>query len=189
MALRSYKSIFGISLLAGFLAIFGLAGYIHWSSTPPLRIWPVANEVSISTQITLTAIESLKQRGFATVIDLRPDGEASDQPFSSAVEAEAKGQGLNFFYVPVPHGDKVPAEVVERLTQALAVSGRPVLLYCRSGRRATRAWSLAEAGRSDGLSLEEIKTSARRTGHAIDDLIPAIKEKIDRRNPLIGKLP
>lgn len=120
---------------------------------------------------------------------MRPDGEAPDQPPSGAVEAAAKALNIGFFYVPVPHGDKVPAEVAERLGQAIAAAGKPVLLYCRSGRRATRAWSLAEASLVTGLPLEDIERSAKRAGHSIDDLVPAIKVRIAQRNSIAGNLP
>lgn len=185
----SNRSLFGIAVLCGFATILALAGYDYWRRSSIPRITPLTGSISVSTQISLESMEMVQQRGFATIVDLRPDGEAPDQPPSGAVEAAAKAMKIGFFYVPVPHGDKVPAEVVDRLSQAIASAGKPILLYCRSGRRATRAWSLAEASLATGLPLEDIERSAKRAGHAIDDLVPAIKARIAQRNSIAGYSP
>ena len=44
---------------------------------------------------------TLKQRGFATVINNRPDGEAPDQPGSKAEELAAREAGLAYIHLPV----------------------------------------------------------------------------------------
>lgn len=187
MNLASNKNIFGISILAGFLFVVAVAGFDHWKRQPQVKINYLAEGIGVASQIKTSQIPFLKEEGYATVIDLRPDGEAPDQPPAKMVETAARANQMAFFYVPVPHGEAVPDEVVAALSQAIASSPKPILIYCRSGRRATRAWSLAEASRKDGLSSAAIHLAANEAGHSIDDLNSAIAERIARRNSPKGK--
>lgn len=146
----------------------------------PSSIHSLHRDIWLSEQLQLDVLPKLKARGVGTIIDLRPDGEAADQPPASAVESAAHAQQIQFAYIPVPHGD-IPDSAVSSLTKALASSPRPVLLYCRSGRRATRTWALAEASRPDGLGIEDIRKSVALVGQSVDDLDGAITKRIAQR--------
>lgn len=141
---------------------------------------PLVDGIWIAAQVSPSHMPDLAARGFRSLIDLRPDGEAADQPTSLEVGAAAHGSGLSFSYVPVEHGD-VPDVTVGSLAQALAGADRPVLLYCRSGRRAVRTWALAEAARAGGLDAITIASAARSAGQPIDDLGDAIGARIAAR--------
>ena len=65
----------------------------------------LAPGIDLAAQLPLSAVAELPVRGYTTVIDLRPDGEAADQAPSSEIAAAAKAAGLRFHYVPVPHGE------------------------------------------------------------------------------------
>ena len=182
MNLASNKNIFKISVLAGFLAVLAITGFYYWKRQTQVQTIPLAQGIGVASQIKTSQIPFLKEEGYATLIDLRPDGEAPDQPPAKIVESAARTNQMAFFYVPVPHGDKVPDEVVAALSKAMASSPKPILIYCRSGRRATRAWSLAEAAQKDGLGSAAIHAAAKKAGHSIDDLGAAITERIARRN-------
>jgi uncharacterized protein (TIGR01244 family) len=138
------------------------------------------NGVSISDQVQLPAVGSIARAGFRTVIDLRPDGEAADQPPSTAIGTKVRNAGLEFAYIPTPHGD-IPDAIVDDLTQALAAAHYPVLLYCRSGKRAARVWALAEASRPDGADAMDIAAAVRAAGQPVDDLMPRIEIRIAAR--------
>lgn len=187
MNLASNKSIFKISVLAGFLAVLAITGFYYWKRQTQVQTIQLAEGIDVASQIKTSQIPLLKEEGYATVIDLRPDGEAPDQPSATMVETAARANQMAFFYVPVPHGDKVPDEVVAALSKAMASSPKPILIYCRSGRRATRAWSLAEASRKDGLNNAAIHSAATGAGHSIDDLSAAITDRIARRNSPQGE--
>jgi uncharacterized protein (TIGR01244 family) len=140
----------------------------------------LAPGVAVRDQISLADVLRIKSAGFNTIIDLRPDGEAPDQPPSAAVEAAADAAGLRFAYIPTPQG-AIPDATVERLAEALAASHQPVLLYCRSGNRAARVWALAEASRADGADATNIALAVRAAGQKIDDLTPQIAARIAAR--------
>lgn len=185
---------FSISFLIGFVVVFAAAAYDNLSRPHPQRsdanrsglsglsITVLNDGISVAPQIDTNMVAHLKAAGYASIIDLRPDGEAPEQPPAQRMAATADLNWMKFFYVPVPHGDTVPDATVEQLSQALSASPRLTLLYCRSGRRATRAWSLAEASRPGGLDADTILHTARRAGHAVDDLQDAISARIARRS-------
>lgn len=156
------RTLFAGSVLLGVLLTAAGLAYNHWTRPAPLTIRPLAPGIALSAQIQPLAVATVKAQGYATLIDLRPDGEAADQPPAAAIAAAAHAQNMAFAYIPVPHGE-IPASAVTTLANALATQPRPILLYCRSGRRAARTWSLAEAARPGGLPapaiLDAVKAS------------------------------
>lgn len=163
----------------------GFAGFVMvltsaWMSRQvPVEIKPFLNGVGVTSQLQLRDIRRLTGR-FATIIDLRPDGEAPDQPSSSDVSSMCNSAGIKFEYVPVPHGT-IPDSAVQALSHAIASSSKPILLYCRTGKRAVRTYCLAEASRPDGESLETILAAANTAGQSADDLAPELSARIAHR--------
>jgi uncharacterized protein (TIGR01244 family) len=96
------------------------------------------------------------------------------------MEAAARGKGLAFTYVPVPHGE-IPEQAVARLRTVLDRESGHVLLYCRSGKRAARTWALAEASRPDGLSADEILFAVKGAGQDAGDLRSRIEASVNAR--------
>lgn len=149
----------------------------------PATIQPLVAGVWVSGQIAPAQVDDLKAQGIRTIIALRPDGEEPGQPSSAAVEAAARAAGLGFAHAPVADGE-IPQAAVDAVTRALARRDNTVLLYCRSGRRATRTWALAEASRRDGLEAEAIEAVAASTGQSLDDLREQIAARVATRSKL-----
>lgn len=141
---------------------------------------PLAGAVWVTEQINETQLADIKAKGLRAVVDLRPDGEAADQPPSTVVARAAQASGLGFSYIPVPHGD-IPTTAVDALDRALARSDKPLLLYCHSGRRAARTWALAEASRPGGLDAAAIQAAVRTAGQSAEDLGVQIEARIAAR--------
>lgn len=137
-------------------------------------------DVWISEQVTPQQVPALKAQGFRTIIDLRPDGEGADQPAASEVSAAATANGMDFRYVPVANGE-IPASAVGTLEAHLSKVERPVLIYCRSGRRAARSWALAEASRATGLGAAAITSAVQSAGQDAGDLRGEIEARIRDR--------
>lgn len=150
------------------------------ASTALMERHRLTDDLWVAGQIEARDVEGARVRGFKTVIALRPDGEAADQPSSAEMSRLAGTQGIAFAYVPVPHGD-LPDAVADSLGRTLASADGPVLLYCRSGRRAVRAWAIAEASRPDGLTPEAIRAAAAAAGHPVDDLSDRIIRRAAER--------
>ncbi|WP_051711454.1 TIGR01244 family sulfur transferase [Andreprevotia chitinilytica] len=178
--ISSNKWIFGLSVLLGVFIVLGMQVYSRWTQPPQIKINNLTTDISVTEQLKLDVVPQLKAQGFATIIDLRPDGEAADQPAAATVESAARANNVTFAYVPVPHGD-IPDAAVAALDKALSTSPRPILLYCRSGRRAARTWSLVEASRPGGLDAAAILAAVKASGQSADDLDTAITQRIAQR--------
>lgn len=136
--------------------------------------------IYVTDQIRASDFPQLRRTRIATIIDMRPDGEARDQISSQAVETLAHQNGMTFSYIPVPHG-AVPASAVEKLSVALKETKRPILLYCRTGNRAIRTYCLAEASRKEGQNEEALVSLAKDFGFTVDDLRAEIHQRIATR--------
>lgn len=179
------KGSFFIAVLAGAAAVMGWAAwtrFAHPALPAGVAVKPLAGGVWISEQIDPAQLALLSGQHFLAVIDLRPDGEVAGQPSSTQMGQAAVRAGLAFTYVPVPHGD-IPGDQVSALAKALASQPHPVLLYCRSGRRAARTWALAEASRAGGQDAVAIERIVQSAGQSADDLDGEIKARIASRSP------
>ena len=186
----SNTRIFGSALAFGVVLVLCLAAYervnepavapASATAHEPLAVMALTDSVSVSEQISLPQVADARVSGFATIIDMRPDGEVEGQPPAATVKLSADANKLAFAYVPVPQGD-IPDSTVDALTKAIADSPKPVLLYCRSGRRAARTWALVEASRPGGKSAEEILAAVKESGQSADDLAAAIAARIAKR--------
>jgi len=145
------------------------------------RLTPVVAGVWIAGQITPQQVEGLAARGMTAIIDLRPDDEEAGQPSSQQVGNAAERAGLSFSYAPVERGGLPEQAAVDAVSRALLHQGTTVVLYCHSGRRAARAWALAEASRDGGLEAEAIEAAAKSAGQPVDDLHEQISARIATR--------
>lgn len=95
----------------------------------------VDHALSVAPQLSAEDMQKLADAGFRSVINNRPDFEGGpQQPLSAELEAAARAAGLHYRHLPVPpaghtdHQAQEMATLVERLP-------KPVLAFCRSGRR------------------------------------------------------
>ncbi len=130
-----------------------------------MELKKINDQVSVSPQITIEDMVAIKDAGFKTIINNRPDGEAPDQPSSAQVKAAALAQGLKFVEIPMGR-EGVSPEMVAQTRDALA-DGNPVLAYCRSGTRSTTLWALSQAG---DLDAQDIISAAANAGYDVSHL-------------------
>ncbi|MFZ6653852.1 beta-lactamase hydrolase domain-containing protein [Undibacterium sp. TJN19] len=182
MKMPGNKTLFGLSVLAGIGFVLLSAAYSRFSLSrlPEVTTHQLTHSIFVTEQVSVNAVTSLKHDGITTIIDMRPDGEAAGQPTAAAMAAAAKAEGLDFAYIPVPHGP-IPDTAVTALQQQLAKNSGAVLLYCRSGSRAARTWSLVEASRNGGLDAPDILAAVKASKLNADDLEPAIRQRIALR--------
>ena len=184
MKLSHPLSVFLLSVATGAIVVAAVSGWWAWQRHQSLPAHVLAPGISISEQLQPRAM-SVAREQFTTVIDMRPDGEAAGQPSSAEMAAAARAQRLQFAYVPVPHGD-IPDQVVDSLSNALASRPGPVLLYCRSGRRAARSWSLVEASRAGGMRVDQILAAVKSSGQDASDLRARLEQRVRARKPADG---
>ena len=111
-----------------------------------MEMTQLAPNLFVGAQISEEALKELAGGGFTDVVCNRPDAEHDRSAASSKMAAAAKGLGLAFHYQPIKPGEPYVAEA-EKLAGVVAQPGAKVFAYCRSGMRASNAWSLAQATR------------------------------------------
>lgn len=128
-------------------------------------------EFSISSQIQVDDLPALQRAGIRAIICNRPDGEGPDsQPSFSEIAQEARRLGIETRYLPT-----VPSNVTDELGAAFGhlmdELPKPVLGYCRTGRRSATMWALSQAGRQSATAILETATKA---GHDLAALTPRL---------------
>lgn len=166
------------ALAAG--AVLAAPAWAGPEAAAPASIRALTGRLAVAGQVSPGQLAELKARGYTTIIALRPDGEGPDQPSAAQMQEAARSNGMGFAYVPVAPG-AVPDAAVTALGQALAADSGKVLMYCRSGSRAARTWSLAEASRPGGAEADAILASVKASGQSADDLRAAIALRVAAR--------
>lgn len=131
-----------------------------------MDIRKINDQFSVSGQIAPEDVDTIKQAGFTTIINNRPDGEAPDQPDGDTIGQAAQAAGLT--YVEIPMGrEGVTPEMIAATRSALENSAGPVFAYCRSGTRSTTLWALSQAGKTDANA---IISAAGQAGYDVSHL-------------------
>lgn len=104
------------------------------------------SQFSACGQLQLEDIPAVAQRGFRSIINNRPDGEAApaEQPSSSALANAAAAAGLTYTHLPVVSGQLTQAQINE-MAHLLQTLPAPILAFCRSGTRSKALFDLAQA--------------------------------------------
>ena len=120
----------------------------------------VTEAFAVSGQITPAGVRAAAARGFALIINNRPDGEAPDQPTSASIEVAARAAGLSYLHIPVV-GRATLAQVAA-MDGAVAAGGGKTLAFCRSGTRSITTWAQgqAQAGRRSRAALISLGAGA-----------------------------
>lgn len=96
---------------------------------------PVDDALSVSQQLQPQDMQRLADAGFRSVINNRPDFEGGPaQPLGRDLEAAARAAGLEYRHLPVPPAGHTDGQARE-MAQLVESLPRPVLAFCRSGRR------------------------------------------------------
>lgn len=133
----------------------------------------INDHVSVSGQIQPEDIKTLKDLGFTTIVNNRPDGEAPDQPSGAEIEAAAKAAGLTYHAIPLGR-EGVNPEMVANTRAVLEGSDGKVFCFCRSGTRSTTLWALSQAGEAPA---EKIIAQAAEAGYDMSHLAGYLGQK------------
>lgn len=130
-------------------------------------------DLAVSQQIQLEDIPALAQNGYRSIICNRPDGEGPDQPAFTEIEQEAARFGMEARYLPAAPETVTDAHAFA-FKQLMAELPKPVLGYCRTGRRSTSMWALSRAGEESSSRLLE---AAAQAGYDLGALAPRLEKK------------
>ncbi len=96
------------------------------------------SSLAVAGQLSPGDMAAIREAGFSSVINNRPDGEGGpSQPSHSEIQAAADAVGLHYVYQPVI-SSQMTMDDAHRFHEHLEALPKPVLAFCRTGTRCTR---------------------------------------------------
>jgi uncharacterized protein (TIGR01244 family) len=130
------------------------------------------DRISVGGQPSAEEIKQIETDGFATVVNLRTEGE-EDQPMSPEEERRVvESAGLKYVHLPVSSENMEP-ERVDRFREQLPSLPGPVFVHCYQGKRAG-AFAMMDSAIQAGWSGEETLQKAAQMGFECD--VPQLKD-------------
>ncbi|MBM7035164.1 TIGR01244 family sulfur transferase [Vibrio ulleungensis] len=108
-----------------------------------MNITKLAENYSVSPQIAVQDIATIKEMGFDGIVCNRPNGEEPGQPLFDELMLEAANQGIDIVAIPM-NGPEVTMPMVEQFNQFMQQHQR-VFAFCRTGNRSSIIWKAALA--------------------------------------------
>lgn len=108
-----------------------------------MKTQTITPDFTVSPQIDIEDIETIKAQGFKSLICNRPDGEEMGQPACAPILEAAEAAGLVVKNIPVISGMLTPQNV-EDMASAIEELPKPIFAYCRTGTRCGQIFQYAE---------------------------------------------
>jgi sulfide:quinone oxidoreductase len=124
------------------------------------KIIQLETEIFVAPQLIAADFAEVAARGFRSVVNNRPDGEAPDQLPQAQAAAAALRHGLQYRYLPVENLNVTDEDVVIAYARLMDDLPGPILFYCRSGTRCTILWAQVAALRLGVARTMEIASKA-----------------------------
>ncbi len=144
-----------------------------------VKIVHLEPDVAAAPQLTETDFADIAARGFRSVVNIRPDGEAPDQLPNAHAKRTAERYGLSFRHMPVMSVNVTDDDVVDGFARLMDNLPGPILFYCGSATRCTTLWAQAVAPR---IGVDEALAVAREAGHDLSFLRDLLEERADWRD-------
>ena len=109
-----------------------------------MRVLELAPQVYASAQLFETDLGLLARQGVRSIMNTRPDDEATGQPSSADLAKVAEELGMAFVHFPVDTGS-ITTQDAEAFAKACDELERPLIVCGRSGGDATKIWEMAES--------------------------------------------
>lgn len=109
-----------------------------------IRALELAPQVYVCGQLFEQDLKLVGKQGVRSIINNRPDGETVGQPLSTDLARVAMDHGMTMLHFPVEAGSISDAQV-EAFAKICDELERPLLLFSRTGARATKLWELSES--------------------------------------------
>jgi len=152
--------------LLGVFCVLALSACRSTPAPPPrasdlteTRNLHVAGPYYLAGQPTAAELETFKQAGVKSVINLRQPDEFDDFDEPGRVTS----MGMHYYAVPFGSPDTLTDAVFDRGRQLLRDAEQPVLLHCASANRVGAIW-LAKRALDDGVDIEQAAAEAKTVG-------------------------
>ncbi len=137
-------------------------------------------DIAVAPQLVEADFAEIAARGFRSVVNNRPDGEAPNQLANAQAEVAAHRHGLEFRYQPVRNINVTDDDVVGTFARLMDNLPGPILFYCRTGTRCATLWTQAAAGR---LGVDEALAVAHNVGYDLDFLRDTLATRVGSLAP------
>jgi sulfide:quinone oxidoreductase len=104
----------------------------------------ITDEYVVSGQISVENVQAIVNQGYKTIINVRPDGESDDQPLGEDIKNLAESEGIAYRHIPMEVGI-FSEDAAREFHKAYLQVSKPILAFCRSGKRAVILWSVMQA--------------------------------------------
>lgn len=149
-----------------------------------MPVTAISEKLSVSPQPSVEDIRSLRDRGFKSLINNRPDNEDTSQPNTRIERQEAKHCDLSYAFIPVTVGTITEADV-RAFQRAVDESDGPVLAHCQTGKRALNLYLIGEV--LDGsMSVDKVVEFGRSRGFDTGAAAAWLKQHAARRPQVKG---
>lgn len=101
------------------------------------------SQVTFAPQLLPEQMEAIKEKGFVSIINNRPDNEEANQPLQTDIQISAEASGLNYAFLPVV-GGQMTQQNVEDFAEIYNKIEKPVLMFCRTGNRSSVLYQTAK---------------------------------------------
>jgi len=150
------------------------------------KIVQLEADIAAAPQLVEGDFAEVAARGFRSVVNIRPDGEAADQLPNGEARRAAERQGLTFRHLPVLSLNATDDDVVDDFARLMDALPGPILFYCGSATRCTTLWTQAAAPR---IGIDAALSVAREAGHDLDFLRETIEERMAWRTATPARAP
>ncbi len=130
-------------------------------------------EFAIAGQVSSEQLQTAKQQGYQSVVNLRAPGE---EGFLHDEQTQAESAGLN--YVNIPVSPNTLNETADQVLTQLDELDKPILVHCGSALRAG-VMVLAYLATRQGKSTETVLEQARQAGFTAIDNKPPMKQFLE----------
>jgi len=131
-------------------------------------------DVAVAPQLVEADFAEIATRGFRSVVNIRPDGEAPDQLPQAQAAAAARRHGLTYRYLPVKNLNATDDHIVGGFARLMDELPGPILFYCGTSTRCTVLWTQAAASR---LGVDAVLSIARKAGYDFAFLRETLAER------------
>lgn len=136
-----------------------------------MDIRALTDAYAVSPQIDIQDLAAIKEAGFTTVIDNRPDSEIPGHLSAEVMARAARALGLTFVINPLIPGSFTPDNIRIQAEACQGATG-PVFAYCASGNRCSVIWAMMNAGK---MPVNELIATPARFGYRLDQFRPVLE--------------
>ncbi len=148
-----------------------------------LEIVSLTPDFAIGPQLSIDDIEHIRDEGFASILNARPDDELGTYLLAADAEQHARANGLAYFHSPTQNHDIFEPDAINQFEKALVDLPKPIFAHCKSGTRAAILWALVA---SRHRPVETVIEVLREAGQDLDFLEQELRDSAAeaRRSPL-----